>query len=1212
MKRKIFSKLLMVALVIAAVGSFVSCKDYDDDINNLQKQIDNAALKSSVEALQSTLDAKITAAQNAAAAAQTAADKAAATANAAVTKAQLDDAINAAKSAAATAANEYADKVATAAQTAAAKEAYDQAKKYVDDEVAKVTAAIPSEDAIKAIADASAAALDEKLATDLKAWVNEQIDAIDVEGQVEAAVAKAIEKIDTAADNVAAIWSAVTSVELYASLSDNFGLQKEYELLLLHGTEVESTFGDEVTPAASGSVTYTKDAEIKFDNSLIVRVNPANAEFTKEQVDIINSKGISLVDSGFVFVQNVEPYDGLITRGGSAAGLWKIDVVRSADKTDAQIKEAVQGKADNTSRILYAVAINNTTKEAADRLVASSFDLGVTYGEYFPAQDLFFDVNGQSVTGIKNRWDYANKRALGEDGSFGRDKENLELTWAADSIDDKGNVLPRVAGNKSKLPIPTAAVQNSTVKDADGEFITNAVLDAADDRHLKPVLVVNAFEPIVISNVWANDVWDADGEKQNIDAFIQYYYVTLDINNAVESNPSEKNIWPLYNISGLNKVTKATEKIEISINDKTAVKDIIGFRVFAVNYDGTLADPDGKAFYVKVGAGSKEEGKKEEIVVTGSDDSDVLVLAATSAAESSAAQAVAGATVFADGDQLKEIDSENPEIYEDENGTVPGDYDPFTVSFFSKADGTGAVTATGNNPGDLSTIKSFKIKYDPAKLLDGGTYTKKFAVVRWNNVQKTNADTLRYVTFKIQKTLPAALPSHVTMALASGVGTNNVITSFIEPAGVISGSDVTPYYPYAGNTTAYRLLADVAGDAKYATFSVRRNFFADMTAATKKAFEDDGRKVYMYINNLGISYSKASATTAGSYKLHATFKLYDAAPTTGLVLTKYADGKAYAAGDAFTMAKGKSENLKAAGTTTDVTLYDFLKGNNNTADVIIPNLGYIDNSTEYELMLAMNFGKISRPSEDGLEQDTDGATAQEWYGKGKKAGEGYGSGIKFKFSNWSDSYVFNTYGKYNAKDAYTDADGAHAAVTATIPGITVKLGNNWLGIDYQKVTGVSPNQSLTPAVRDFTLADVLATNNGGYVVTPAITDLSQCITGTDGAAAVNKLKLKTYGVFSDAAGKTLSNYYSATGTFDGTTAKIADKITLTANAANISADNWRGGTLYLVFVFDDTFTGDYFTGTWNNPTTAPAGTTWADYKYTARQKVVSLPITVNP
>ena len=32
MKRKIFSKLLMGAFLIASVSMFVSCKDYDDDI----------------------------------------------------------------------------------------------------------------------------------------------------------------------------------------------------------------------------------------------------------------------------------------------------------------------------------------------------------------------------------------------------------------------------------------------------------------------------------------------------------------------------------------------------------------------------------------------------------------------------------------------------------------------------------------------------------------------------------------------------------------------------------------------------------------------------------------------------------------------------------------------------------------------------------------------------------------------------------------------------------------------------------------------------------------------------------------------------------------------------------------------------------------------------------------------------------------------------
>jgi hypothetical protein len=41
MKRKIFSKLLMGALLVASVSLYVSCKDYDDDIKDLQTQIDS-------------------------------------------------------------------------------------------------------------------------------------------------------------------------------------------------------------------------------------------------------------------------------------------------------------------------------------------------------------------------------------------------------------------------------------------------------------------------------------------------------------------------------------------------------------------------------------------------------------------------------------------------------------------------------------------------------------------------------------------------------------------------------------------------------------------------------------------------------------------------------------------------------------------------------------------------------------------------------------------------------------------------------------------------------------------------------------------------------------------------------------------------------------------------------------------------------------------
>ena len=53
MKKRIFGMLLMGAMVFASMSMFTSCKDYDDDINNLQSQIDSRALKADLESLRS-------------------------------------------------------------------------------------------------------------------------------------------------------------------------------------------------------------------------------------------------------------------------------------------------------------------------------------------------------------------------------------------------------------------------------------------------------------------------------------------------------------------------------------------------------------------------------------------------------------------------------------------------------------------------------------------------------------------------------------------------------------------------------------------------------------------------------------------------------------------------------------------------------------------------------------------------------------------------------------------------------------------------------------------------------------------------------------------------------------------------------------------------------------------------------------------------------
>lgn len=57
MKKKIFSSLLLVAFAFAATSMFVSCKDYDDDINELRSLID--ANKSALQTAETTLRSEI-------------------------------------------------------------------------------------------------------------------------------------------------------------------------------------------------------------------------------------------------------------------------------------------------------------------------------------------------------------------------------------------------------------------------------------------------------------------------------------------------------------------------------------------------------------------------------------------------------------------------------------------------------------------------------------------------------------------------------------------------------------------------------------------------------------------------------------------------------------------------------------------------------------------------------------------------------------------------------------------------------------------------------------------------------------------------------------------------------------------------------------------------------------------------------------------------
>ena len=85
MNKKYLSVILFSALMVGTTGTFTSCKDYDDDIKNLQEQIDQKAslkdLEDKVAALQTDVNAAKTAAEEAKNKAQEALDKANASGN---------------------------------------------------------------------------------------------------------------------------------------------------------------------------------------------------------------------------------------------------------------------------------------------------------------------------------------------------------------------------------------------------------------------------------------------------------------------------------------------------------------------------------------------------------------------------------------------------------------------------------------------------------------------------------------------------------------------------------------------------------------------------------------------------------------------------------------------------------------------------------------------------------------------------------------------------------------------------------------------------------------------------------------------------------------------------------------------------------------------------------------------------------------------------
>ena len=337
---------------------------------------------------------------------------------------------------------------------------------------------------------------------------------------------------------------------------------------------------DNVFPAegvADGKFTFTKGNYHIGEDSLLVRVSPVDAELTKSNVSLLNSQGKELDD--LIEVTDVHRYNKLLlgyTRAAdndTKSGLWVVKF--KAKEVGEKFKAAVEAKDeyDRTCSVLYSVAVKNTynttgeKKDEATRRVTSEY--GVDLNTYKAQHVWDFSVNGVEVKNIHNRYIQT---------ETGNSTQNIpELVWK--------NEAATTVITENADPDKINAVNRPGWDDA-----------SRDNRHVPTILAVEKGKNITI-----------DFTNSNIAKNVKGFYVTLDEKFAQESSPSELNAWNSYTYENVGYKGKPAKlftgnKGTIKIQDMGNVKgDVIGFRVYAVNYDGTLTDPDGRSFYVAVG-----------------------------------------------------------------------------------------------------------------------------------------------------------------------------------------------------------------------------------------------------------------------------------------------------------------------------------------------------------------------------------------------------------------------------------------------------------------------------------------------------------------------------------------------------------------------------------------------------------------------------------
>ena len=891
MNKKFMNALLFSAALLSSGVVATSCKDYDDDIDELRNQ--DATLQSSLEEqlsavessisslqtaqtnLQNDIDAAKQAADEAAQAADEAAQAAAEAKQAALDgqAAAIEEAtnlLNAAKTELTeliqqgdNALQESIDAVAATleqcegqveslmafkSQTEETLASLDEAYKTLNttvtglsekvtelnNEIGRIDAAVISQaaalDSYKQTNDAAVEEIQGDLA-DLAAQVDKWkgLDPAELEamsGEIEQAktdIATLNNQIADINAELATLYTAivkgVTHVSLvvgseYDTVEGVQNIWDNSELTLLSAKAVRSwTFGEGVV---DNPVTFTEGERINRTTKFLIRVSPANATINDSDLQFIDSEGNDLIAQGIV-TATIKPFEGVLTRSavGTGNGLFEVAVSINNPYDEAKFTAATQLAGEKPSeepkQRLFAVGIKDNTVKDVVRNVVSEYQL--TFG--FPGDEtsstLGFTVDDKNVNTIQNRatdFDLV-------------DKDAKEYVWTNGVADE-----PIFEGSKVNVT-------------------------EGDDRHFYSPVNVEAFEPFTIQ---LND---------EVMKTATHFYVVVDRGFLDGSdNQSEELAWDAIepNIVGINKmydVAETSGKVEITINKN--VNDIIGFRVYAVNSNGTLVDPDGRSFYVQIGKATSSLSWETSIEANKVQSE---MLSSEWPGNLEAFKAIA--ENIDNTTSSWEAGFDGVYLFNDVYGELRGD--AFKLNFY---DDKGNLLDPENNAADWKKVATMKAQFtqDAKDLIDNYTYE---GVYTFRDAEK---NVLYTMTVKVTKTLPTAMPEAFKPKTAQPFE-GGLYTCYLDWNGE------------AGDVKGDKDLASVfygLKDEKSGQFDEAYTFtFADSQAGAKEGEYEDVEVVYNaaegYNLSVGadfISDGKEHALTVGYNYGEISYRLSD-------------------------------------------------------------------------------------------------------------------------------------------------------------------------------------------------------------------------------------------------------------------------------------------------------------------------------------------------